>query len=65
MCSETNALGVGVINMEAFKKAWFTYEQIQSIIRWNEQVNIWNIYTEEEFYSRLKKRIHSKQKVYV
>lgn len=53
------------LDIEALKNAWFSYEEIQSIIRWNTQVNNWFIYNEEEFYSRLEKRIYSKERSYV
>lgn len=53
------------LDIEALKNAWFSYEEIQSIIRWNIQFNNWIFYDEEEFYSKLEKRIYYKERSYV
>lgn len=51
------------IDIEAFKKAWFTYEEIESIKQWLEDVENGRVYTEQEFYSRLEKSLFSNNKV--
>ena len=53
------------LDVEAFKKEGFSYEEIESIIEWNRQVDNGEFYSEEEFYSRLEKRIFSNEKVHV
>jgi len=53
------------IDIEAFKKAGLSNKEIESVIRWLEDVENGRIYTEEEFYTRLEKRLFSKEKSYV
>ena len=53
------------IDVEAFKKEWFSYEEIQDIIEWNRQVDNGEFYTEEEFFYRLEKRLYSNVKSHV
>ena len=53
------------IDVEAFRKAWCTYDEIEWIKRWLQDLENWNIYEETEFYSNLEKRIFSKRKTYV
>ncbi len=53
------------IDVEAFKKAWFSFEEIEWIKRWLDDLEKWDIYEEAEFYSNLEKRIFSKKKSYV
>ena len=53
------------IDVEAFKKAWLSYDEIEWIKRWLKNLEDWNIYEETEFYSNLEKRIFSKRKTYV
>lgn len=44
---------------KTLKDAWFDFDQIKSILKWNEQVDKNIVYSEEEFYSRLEKRVYS------
>ncbi len=53
------------IDVEAFKKAWLSNEEIEWIKRWLKDLKKWNIYEETEFYSNLEKKIFSKRKNYV
>ncbi len=53
------------IDLEAFKKAGFSYEEIESVKRWLSDIENWKVYTENEFYSRLDKRLFSNQKSHV
>lgn len=53
------------LNIEAFKKAWLSYEDIESVKRWIKDVQQGRIYSEEEFYSQLEKRLFSQEKTYV
>ncbi len=54
-----------IINVEAFKNAWLNFEDIEWIKRWLNDLENWNIYEENEFYSNLEKKIFSKKKSYV
>ena len=53
------------IDVEAFKKDGFSYEEIESIKRWLKDIEDWNVV----FYDTVKKtsreKIFSKQKNYV
>jgi hypothetical protein len=53
------------LNVEAFKEAWLSFEEIESIKQWLDDVENWRIYTEEEFYSRLEKSLFSNFRVNV
>ncbi len=53
------------IDVEAFKKAGFSFEEIESVKKWLDDIENGRVYTEEEFYSRLEKRLFSKSKNYV
>lgn len=53
------------IDVEAFRKEGFTFEEIESVKRGLDDVENWRTYTEEEFYSRLEKRLFSNDKVNV
>ncbi len=53
------------LNKKELKKLWFIDSDIDKIKRWINDVENGNFYTEEEFYSRLEKRIFSKNKAYV
>ncbi len=48
------------IDTEAFKKAWLSFEEIQSVKKWLDDIENGRFYTEEEFYSRLEKRLFTK-----
>ena len=50
------------LNVEAFKKEGFSYEEIESIKEWLDDVNKWRVYTEEDFYSKIWKKIFSNKK---
>lgn len=55
-----------VIDVEAFKKAGLSFEDIEGIKRWLNDLENGNIYEENEFYSNLEKRLFSKkEKAYV
>lgn len=58
-------MNMTIIDTEAFKKAGLTEQEIESVKRWLEDVKIWKVYTEDEFYSSLENRLFSKQKTYV
>jgi len=49
------------INIEALKKAWLSFEDIEWVKRWLEDLGNGNIYEENEFYSNLEKRLFSKK----
>lgn len=53
------------INVEAFKKAWLSFEDIEWIKRWLNDLENGNIYEENEFYLNLEKKIFSKKNTYV
>jgi len=54
------------INIEALKKAWLSFEEIEWIRRWLKDLENGDIYEENEFYSNLEKRLFSKkEKTYV
>ena len=53
------------IDIEAFKKAWFTFEEIESVRQWLEDVENGRVYTEQEFYSRVEKNLFANLKVNV
>ncbi len=51
------------IDVEAFKKEGFTFEEIESVKRWLDDIENGRFYTEEEFYSMVNKELFSKNKV--
>ena len=53
------------IDIEAFKKDGFSYEEIESIKRWIKDIEEWKVISEEEFYSNIEKKLYSKNKSYV
>ena len=53
------------IDVEAFKKAWFTYDEIESVKKWLEDVEKGRVYTEQEFYSKLENTLFSNNKINV
>ena len=54
------------INVEAFKNAWFTFEEIQDIIESEKEFNeTWIAYDFDEVKEIARKEIFSKQDVYV
>ena len=46
-------------------ETWLTFEEIEWINRWLSDLENWNIYEENEFYSNLEKRLFLKNKSYV
>jgi hypothetical protein len=60
-----NLQNMTTLNVEAFKEAWLSFEEIESIKQWLDDVENWRIYTEEEFYSRLEKSLFSNFRVNV
>ena len=50
------------LNVEAFKKEGFSYEEIESIKEGLDDVKNWRVYTEEEFYSKVWEKIFSNKK---
>jgi len=52
-------------NIQQLKKEWYSFEDIQSILRWLEDFEKWNILSEEEFwksiYSEVNININKKQ----
>lgn len=53
------------IDVEAFKKAWFTFEEIESVRQWLEDVENGNTISFDEVKMIARKKIFSKSKVYV
>jgi hypothetical protein len=53
------------LDIEACKKAWLSFEDIEWIKRWLKDLENWNIYEENDFYANLEKRLFSKKQVYV
>ena len=52
------------IDVEAFKKAWFSYDEIESVKQWLEDVENWNTVSFEEVKLDARKKIFSKSKIY-
>ena len=52
------------INVEAFKKAWFTFEEIESIKQWIDDVENGNTVSFEKVKKEARKKIFSNSKVY-
>lgn len=52
------------INVEAFQKAGFSYEEIESVKQWLEDVKNWNTISFEAVKKEARKKIFSKSKVY-
>jgi hypothetical protein len=53
------------INIEKFKKEWFSFEEIESIKRGLDDVEKWRTISFEKVKIKARKEIFSKQKVYV
>ena len=54
------------INVEAFKKAWFSYEEIEDIIDGEKEFEeTWITYSFEEVKQIARKELFSKQKINV
>jgi hypothetical protein len=53
------------IDVEAFKKSWLSFEEIEGIKRWLKDLEHWNIYDENTFYSNLEKKIFAKRNTHV
>lgn len=45
------------IDTKIFKEKWFSFEEVESVKRWLSQVESWEVYDENTFYSNLEKRI--------
>jgi len=52
------------INIEAFKKEGFSFEEIESIKRWIDDVENWRTVSYKEVKKIARENILSKQKVY-
>jgi len=52
------------IDLEAFRKAWLSLEEIESVKMWIEDVENWNIVPYEEVKLMARKKIFSKSKIY-
>ena len=48
-------------NINNLKKSWLDLDEIESIKRWIKDLENWNTFNENEFYSNLEKRIFSKK----
>ena len=53
---------MATINIEKFKENWFSFEEIESIKKWVSQIEKWEVYDENTFYSNLEKRLFQKSK---
>lgn len=53
------------INVEAFQKAWFTFEEINDIQEWLDNVKEWLTFSHEEVKQEARKKIFSHSKAYV
>ncbi len=52
------------INIEEYKKQWFSYEEVESIKRWMKNIQEGKIKNYEQVKSNARERILSKQKIY-
>lgn len=50
---------------EALKQDWFTYEEIQSILKWLNDVENWNTISYENVKKLSREKLFHKQEVYV
>ena len=53
------------LDMEALQKAGLSYEEIESVKRWLADIEAGRVYSEEEFYKNLEKRLFHKKESYV
>ena len=53
------------LDKEALQKAWLSYEEIESVKRWLADVEAGRVFSEEEFYKNLEKRLFHKKESYV
>lgn len=53
------------IDLEALQKAWLSFEEIESVKRWLADIEAGRVYSEEEFYMNLEKRLFDKKESYV
>lgn len=53
------------INVEAFKKAWLTFDEIESVKQWLEDVENGNTISFEEVKLEARKKLFSKSNIYV
>ena len=51
------------IDIDAYKKAWFTFEEIQWIMEAKQNIIDWEVYTEEEIYDFIDNELLSKYKI--
>ncbi len=50
------------IDVDRLKKEWFSFEEIDSILKWIEDIENGDVFTEEEFYNEINSKIFSKYK---
>ncbi len=50
------------IDVDRLKKEWFSFEEIDSILKWTEDIENGDVFTEEEFYNEINSKIFSKYK---
>lgn len=48
------------INVEAFKKAWFSFEEINKLIKSEQEINEWKFISHEEMNIFIKEELFSK-----
>lgn len=46
-----------IINTKIFNEDWFSFEEIESIKKWKSQIEDWEVYDKNIFFSNLEKRI--------
>ena len=51
------------IDLEAFKKAGFTYEEIESIKKWERDIKEWKLISKEEMNNFIQNELFSKYKI--
>ncbi len=51
------------INIEKFKNAWFSFEEINKLILSEEKINEWKIISQEEMNIFIQKELFSKCKI--
>ncbi len=50
------------VDIEEFKKNWYTFEQIQSISNSVDAIDRWELISEEQFWKNVYDKINSKMK---
>jgi hypothetical protein len=51
--------------IESLKKDWFTYEEIQSVLKWLNDVENWNTISYENVKKLSREKIFHNQNIYV